>query len=235
MVGHVQLLKVIPYDQQLYTQGIEKLSKDRLLISAGRYGYSKVLTYHLCDATFQTQLTFSDDYFAEGLTILKNDTFWLLSFKENIARQYCLDDFSKLQEVPYKGQGWGIAYDASRHCLWMTDGSHILQKRHPDSFALLDEIAVEVDHIPISRLNELEYVDGYLYANIWQTTKIVKLEPQKGSIVQVYDLSDILQKLHLDKTHYPDIDVLNGIAHLKHNRFLVTGKLFPLMLEVTLD
>ncbi|WP_438838841.1 glutaminyl-peptide cyclotransferase [Streptococcus pluranimalium] len=234
-LGQVKLLETLPYDNQLYTQGIEKISEDTILISAGRYGHSRLVIYHTNDKTFKTKHTFPDDFFAEGLTLLDNNTFWLLSFKEEIATQYRLTDFSIIQKVSYQGQGWGIAYDNQNNCLWMTNGGHYLQKRNPDTFDLIEEIPIEINHVPISRLNELEYVDGYLYANIWQTQKIVKMLPQTGQIVTVYDLAAIMMKLQLDKVRYPYIDFLNGIAHLENNQFIITGKLYPFMMIVTLN
>lgn len=233
--GKVQLIKTLPYKKNLYTQGIEKISDNELIISGGRYGESTLVTYSLFENKFETRIIFSSDFFAEGLTLVEDETFWLLSFKEETAIQFSLTDFSKLQEVSYEGQGWGIAYDKQKHCLWMTNGGHLLQKRDPDNFELIKEISVEVDHIPISRMNELEYVDGFLYANIWQTNKIIKISPEQGTVLKVYDLSEIMEELHLNKKFYPDIDFLNGIAHLQQSRFLLTGKLFPLMMEVILD
>lgn len=110
-----------------------------------------------------------------------------------------------------------------------------MQKRDPKDFALLDTVLVAIESVPISMLNELEYVDGYLYANIWQTNTIVKLQPDSRKVVATYDISPLLKALNLDKSHYPDLNVLNGIAHLDQQRFLITGKLYPLMLEVVLD
>lgn len=232
--GQVVLKKIYPYNDTLYTQGIENIDDNQILISSGRYGYSKVGVYQLNQKSYKNILSFNDDYFAEGLTIV-NHCFWLLSFKEELATLYSIDHFQKIKEVSYQGQGWGLAYDQHNGCLWMTNGSNRLQKRDPITFELIETIDIEVQGIPISRINELEYVDGYLYGNIWQTNKIVKLDPNSGKIVTFFDLSAILEELHLDQSHFPNLNFLNGIAHQKDNTFILSGKLYPYMIEVELN
>ncbi|EHI70193.1 glutaminyl-peptide cyclotransferase [Streptococcus ictaluri] len=208
--GQVSLVRTYAYDRDLYTQGLEVFSPNEVLISAGRYGASKLGLYQLDEERFDIKKQFPETIFAEGLTLV-TDFFWLLTYKE------------------------GLAYDNNENCLWMTSCNAYLQKRDPQDFSLLETVLVAIDGVPISMLNELEYVDGYLYANIWQTTTIVKLLPASGQVVATYDLGFLLDQLKLNKENYPDLDVLNGITHLSDNRFLVSGKLYPLMLEVVLE
>ncbi|WP_159592700.1 glutaminyl-peptide cyclotransferase [Streptococcus halichoeri] len=231
--GQVQLVKTYAYSEDLYTQGIEQLTKNTILISVGRYSHSRVGVYQLDNESFQQAFCLSDQEFAEGLTIV-GDSFWLLTFKEGLAYRYDKNTFSLLQTATYEGEGWGLAYDHQHNCLWMTSGNAFLQKRDPNTFALLETIQVSIEGVPISMLNELEYVDGYLYANIWQTHTIVKIQPQEGRVVAHYDLSDLLESQQLTPQHYPNINVLNGIAHLKDHTFLLSGKLYPKLLEVNL-
>ncbi|MGZ7383666.1 glutaminyl-peptide cyclotransferase [Streptococcus pyogenes] len=232
--GQVRLLRTYSYDSNLYTQGLEQLNNNHILLSAGRYGFSKVGVYDLTQEIFSEKIAFPDTVFAEGLTVVE-DYFWLLTYKEGVAYKFDKATCNCLGAYPFEGDGWGLAYDKENQCLWMTSGNAFLQKRDPKDFALLDTVLVAIESVHISMLNELEYVDGYLYANIWQTNTIVKLQPDSGKVVATYDISPLLKALNLDKSHYPDLNVLNGIAHLDQQRFLITGKLYPLMLEVVLD
>lgn len=231
--GKARLIRALEYPSDIYTQGLEVISPDQLLISSGRYGFSKVGIYDVKQEHVETRIAYPPNFFAEGLTIV-GENFWLLSYKEEVATCYRLSDFKKLKEVAYQGQGWGLAYDQTDQCLWMTGGNHILQKRDCDTFSLLDEKEILLQGVPISRLNELEWVDGFLYANIWQTDKIVKVHPQTAEILVVYNLGPILKDLGLNKENYPELNYLNGIAHINDNRFFLTGKFFPLMIEVEL-
>ncbi|RLU53042.1 glutamine cyclotransferase [Streptococcus iniae] len=232
--GLVSLVRTYSYDSALYTQGLEVLEENQVLVSAGRYGFSKVGLFQLDAQTFCPKLQFPDEEFAEGLTIV-DDCFWVLTYKEGKAYKYNLTTFACEGCFSYEGDGWGLAYDKKEDCLWMTNGSAFLQKRHPRDFTLLETVLVAVDGVPISMLNELEYVDGYLYANIWQTNTIIKCYPNNGQLVATYDFTPILEQLHLDKEHYPGINVLNGIAYLGNHHFLISGKLYPKLLEVVLS
>ncbi len=109
----------------------------------------------------------------------------------------------------------------------MTNGNAFLQRGDPKDFTLLETILVAVDGVPIFMLNELEYADGYLYANIWQTNIIVKILPHSGQILATYDVTPLLDQLDLNKEHYPDINVLNGIAHLSDQHFSFQGNCIP--------
>lgn len=231
--GIVALQKIYPYSQELYTQGIQLISDQKLLISSGRYQHSRLGFYDLKEASYQEVFHLSDHEFAEGLAIV-GDSFWLLTYKEGLAYRFDKKTVKPLERVNYTGEGWGLAYDKSRDCLWMTSGNAFLQKRDPKTFELQKKVMVTVDGIPISMLNELESVNGYLYANIWQTNTIVKLNPEVGKILARYDLTELLDLLELNTKRYPTLNVLNGIAHLHGETFIISGKLFPKLMEVKL-
>lgn len=141
-----------------------------------------------------------------------------------------------METFHYEGEGWGLAYDASRDSLWMTNGSTKLQERDAKNFELKREVTVTDQGKPIKWLNELEFVDGKLYGNIWQSPFIVKLDPETGVIESQYDFTTLIKehKLEAQLTPGGKPDVLNGIAHIKGDRFYVTGKYYPYVFEVRL-
>lgn len=232
--GKVSLKKTYPYSQELYTQGIELVSNQKLLISSGRYQHSRVGLYDLEDSSYQDLLYLSDNEFAEGIALVGN-SFWLLTYREGRAYRFDKNTLKYLETANYTGEGWGLAYDKSRECLWMTSGNAFIQKRDPNTFELQKKVMVTVDGVPISMLNELECVEGVLYANIWQTNIIVKLSPEDGRILSRYDMTELLEKLELNTDRYPTLNVLNGIAHMGGNRFMISGKFFPVLMEVELS
>ena len=113
--------------------------------------------------------------------------------------------------------------------------SATLQKRDIDTFKLLGELNITENNQAIDQLNELEYVDNVIYANIWQTNDIIKIDANSGEVLQRYNLTSMLKELPLTEYQRTNMDVLNGIAHIEKNRFYITGKLYPVVLEVELS
>lgn len=229
----VELLDVYPSDAQAFTQGLEVTSEGQLLMGTGLYGESHLGYIDLASGKLQTKVSLGEEYFGEGITI-KGDTIWQLTWQEEEVFVYRLADFQPVTSFTYEGEGWGLAYDEERDIFWMTDGSHLLQKRDSETFALLEEIAVETkDGQAVDQLNEIEFANGSIYANRWYENEIIQISPS-GQILARYDLTQILRDLPLTKQERQQMDSLNGIAHIEGDRFYVTGKFYPVMLEVTL-
>lgn len=219
-----------PFNPQIFTQGLERNDQGKLLYSSGLYGQSEIGYLTLGSTQKESVNPLPPHYFAEGLTITPYGI-WQISWREQTAFLRDPQTLKVIKTVHYSGEGWGLAYDAKADQLWLSDGSDRLQLFDPQDFTKLGEIKVHYQGKPVYQLNELEFANGFLYANVWQTDVIVKIEPKTGEIVRVYDFSAYVKPLNLTDPNA----VLNGIAHIKENRFLVSGKYFPVMWEVELE
>ena len=149
-----------------------------------------------------------------------------LTYQEHTALVYRLSDFKQIATFSYDTEGWGLCDDGSR--LVMSDGTNQLYFRNRSTFALLSKVSVTQDGVPRDQLNELECVDGQVYANVWQTDTIVRIDPATGKVTAEIDASGLLSANELRGT-----DVLNGIAYDPATKtFLLTGKYWPAMFEV---
>lgn len=213
-----QVLESYDHDPKAFTQGLE-IYKNYFYEGTGLYGKSSLRKIKLENAELLKKINLDKKYFGEGITIL-NDKIYQLSWKENTAFVYDLG-FNLIKKFSYQGEGWGLANDEQN--LIMSDGSEYLYFRNPKTFELIKKIEVKNAEQKITNINELEYHNGYIYANIWQTDYIIKINAESGKVAAYLDLSGIL------KTDYKgEIDVLNGIAYdPKNQSFLVTGKLWP--------
>ncbi|HFQ94654.1 MAG TPA: glutaminyl-peptide cyclotransferase, partial [Anaerolineae bacterium] len=166
------------------------------------------------------------EYFAEGL-VLWDGKLIQLTWKENTAFIYDKDSFEKLGEFSYPTEGWGITHDGRN--LIMSDGTATLYFRDPETFAETGRIEVRDENGPVVRLNELEYIDGEIWANVWQTNRIARIDPATGQVTGWIDLNGILDNTTLTQK----ADVLNGIAYDAENgRIFITGKLWPTLFEI---
>jgi glutamine cyclotransferase len=168
------------------------------------------------------------DYFGEGITIL-NNKIYRLTWQNQKAFVYALNDFKPIKEFSYQGEGWGLTHDGTH--LIMSNGSNILSYRDPDTFNEVRQIYVQ-DHTGMkNNLNELEFIEGYVYANVWQTNQIIKIDTATGNVTGILDLTEIIRQ---DPALYNSpSDVLNGIAwDSTTKRIYVTGKKWPKLLEL---
>ena len=214
-----------PHSTDAFTQGLEYYNKSVLLESTGLYSHSSLRKVDIASGKTLSIYRFPDEIFAEGLTYI-NDEIIVLSWKENSVF-YFDENLTLLRTDRYKGEGWGLT-DNGTH-LSMSNGSAYIQVRDPESFDILNTYLVEIDGEPISRLNELEYVDGDIYANVWQEDIIVQIntDTYNGEIHTVPQL--------LSPQESASADVLNGIAHYPgQETLLITGKLWPHMYNITL-
>jgi glutamine cyclotransferase len=221
----VKVLSIRPHDANAYTQGL-LLHEGSLFESAGLYGSSSLREVDPSTGEVKRQVAVPREYFAEGLAAV-GDRLIQLTWKEEKAFVYRLADFKPAGELRYDGEGWGLAFDGSR--LVMSDGSDRLTFRDPQTFAVLGEVRVTLAGRPLSQLNELECVDGAVYSNVWQMDQIVRIDPASGRVTAVIAAAGLLTPAEKQNA-----DVLNGIAwDPVRKTFLITGKLWPKMFEVT--
>ena len=221
----VQVLEEFPHDPESFTQGLE-LRDGVMYESAGLYGQSDVRLTDPGTGEVLESVDLPDDEFAEGLT-LTDEAVWQLTWQEHIAYQRDPDTLEVLDSVSYDGEGWGLCYDGEG--LVMSDGTSTLTFRDPETFEPRGTVEVVLDGEPLAMLNELECVDGQVWANVWQTDRIVRIDPGSGEVTAVVDAAGLLPEEDADGA-----DVLNGIAAAEQDgAFYLTGKLWPTMFLVS--
>lgn len=221
-----QVLRVIERDDTAFTQGFELVGEE-LLESSGLYGRSELRRVDPDDAAVLDRVALPDEVFAEGLTVV-DDRVIVLTWRERTAFVHDLDDLSVTGTFSYDTEGWGLC-ELEDGRLAMSDGSATITFRDAVDFRALDTIDVTLDGSPIGLLNELECVGTTIWANVWQTDDIVAFDASDGIVDAVVDASGLIEPHPSDDD--PDA-VLNGIAHLGGDRFLITGKLWPAVFEV---
>jgi glutamine cyclotransferase len=173
----------------------------------------------------EKQRALSPRYFGEGIAIL-DGLLYQLTWQNGVAVVYDLDTFEVERTLQYEGEGWGLTHDGRQ--LIMSDGSATIRYRDPATFAVAREIEVRADGVPVSRLNELEYVEGEIWANIWYDDRIVRIAPADGKVLGFIDLSSLYSRAARGSEA-----VLNGIAYdAAAKRLFVTGKNWPQLYEI---
>jgi glutaminyl-peptide cyclotransferase len=219
-----QVLHNYPHDRRAFTQGLI-YADGHLYESTGLEGHSSL---RMEDLETGRILQFQDvpKYFAEGLTNW-GSTLIQLTWQSHIALVYDRFSFHLLRTLPYTGEGWGLTQDGKS--LILSDGTATLSFLDPTTFRVQRRITVMDHGNPVTELNELEYIHGQIYANIWHSDRIVRISPATGKVLGFIDLSGLLPVS--DRTD-PEA-VLNGIAYdAGHDRLFVTGKLWPKLFEI---
>jgi glutaminyl-peptide cyclotransferase len=224
------VLNTYPHDTDAFTQGL-LLHDGYFYESTGRVGFSTLRKVEIETGEVLQSVDVPPPVFAEGLTLV-DDRLIQITWQSNEAYVYDLETFEKLETFSYEGEGWGICYDGES--LWMSDGSNLLTERDPVTFEVLDTVEVLVWEQPVTMLNELECVDEVVYANVWQTDFIVRIDKETGTVTGLVDGSELLtleQRQQLEPG-----GVLNGIAwNPDDETFYLTGKLWPSVFEVQLE
>jgi len=220
-----QIIHTFPHDPAAYTEGLV-FDSGFLYEGTGLDGQSTLRKTQLETGEVLQRHDLSPDVFGEGITIF-GDRIIQLTWKSQLGYVYDKRTFRLLREFTYPTEGWGITQDGKN--LIMSDGTATLYFLNPDTFERTGRVEVHSDTGPVTRLNELEYVDGEIYANVWQTDRIARIAPDTGQVLGWIDLSGLLNA----QERRTPVDVLNGIAYdAEHNRLFVTGKLWPKLFEI---
>ncbi len=219
------VLNTYPHDIRAFTQGLV-YDGEYLYESTGQYGSSTLRRVELETGEVLQSISLERELFGEGLALL-DGKLYQLTWKSGTGFIYDKETFSLLDRFSYPTEGWGLTTDGEY--LYKTDGSHNVYILDPESFAEVDRLQVYDTGGEITELNEMEYHEGLIYANVFEKEKIVIFEKETGRVYGWIDLTGILDEEH----HHPNLDVLNGIAYNPHNgTFFVTGKNWPLLFEI---
>jgi glutamine cyclotransferase len=219
------IVNKIPHDFKAYTQGLV-YSEGFLYESTGLRGQSSLRKVNPEDGAVIAFHSLADEFFGEGITIL-DDKIYQLTWQSYTGFIYDKSTFLLMQEFFYNTEGWGITHNGKE--LIVSDGSSTLFFFDPATFEILRKVNVADENGPVENLNELEYVNGEIFANILYSSKIARIDPNNGKIVGYIDLTGILSN---EKINYP-IDVMNGIAYdCEGDRLFITGKLWPFVYEI---
>ena len=213
-----------PHDSKAFTQGL-LWDRGELLEGTGLYGQSSLRRVDLETGKVSQERRLAKEYFGEGVTLLEGRIFQL-TWRAGKGFVYDRDSFELLRTFTFPGEGWGITTDGRR--LIMSDGTDTIRFLDPESLRETGRLPVHDGDAPVNSLNELEYVKGEIYANVWMSDRIAVISPESGRVIRWIDLEGILSPLRRDKKN-----VLNGIAFDPvGNRLFVTGKFWPRLFEI---
>jgi len=211
--------RVLPHDRSSFTQGLE-LADGTLYEGTGGHGRSALRALDPGTGRVLREERLPAALFGEGITVV-DDRIWQITWEEGVAIERDRASLRELRRVRYPGEGWGLCRDGSR--LVMSDGSDRLSFRDPATFAPLGQIAVTLEGRPVPEINELECTGGQVWANVWGSDRLLRIDPASGRVTAEVDASGLLPPGERAGT-----DVLNGIAAVPGtDEFLLTGKLWP--------
>lgn len=216
------------FNPEYFTQGLEVDADGSLLIGTGQYGESAI--YRVDPATMEVRqhADMEPDLFGEGITRV-DDTIWQLSWKAGEAIQRDASTLKEISRASYEGEGWGLCNLGNE--LALSDGSPELRLLNPATFEEISRVTVTLEGKPVANINELECVDGQVYANVWMEKEIIRIDPTTGAVTAVIDTTEVANNAEPD----PD-NVLNGIAHIPDtDAFYLTGKRWPDLYTVTFE
>jgi len=223
-VGRVEVVQTIPHSVSSWTEGLV-LDGGKLYESTGQVGMSMLYEIDPGTGTITRRAPLPTNLYGEGLAKVGNE-FVQLTWKDGKALVWNASTFQQSGSHSYKGEGWGLCYDG--HRLVMSNGSSSLTFRNAKTFESTGQVKVTLDGEPVPQLNELECVNGKVYANVWHSDRIVVIEPTSGKVTELIDASDLLTPQERVGT-----DVLNGIAYdPASHTFWLTGKLWPHLFRV---
>ncbi|MCE0767653.1 glutaminyl-peptide cyclotransferase [Pseudonocardia kujensis] len=221
-----------PHDPTAFTQGLELSPDDpgTLYEGTGLAGRSQLRELDAATGAVRRAVPLPGGLFGEGITVV-GPSIWQLTWQDGVALEWDRATFTLRRQVPIAGEGWGLCAEPTPGPgrLVRSDGTDRLRFHDPVTFAETGSVAVTLDGAPVTDLNELECVGGAVWANVWRTDRIVRIDPATGAVTAVVDASGLL-----DPARRADTDVLNGIAHLSGDEYLLTGKLWPAAFRVRL-
>jgi glutaminyl-peptide cyclotransferase len=223
-----EIVRSHPHDPRAFTQGLQFVD-GHLYEGTGLHGESTLRRVELRSGAVLQQVALSPQYFGEGITVV-GDRVIQLTWRSGVGFVYDRDTFERRRTFTYTGEGWGLTFDGQH--LIMSDGTDALRFWHPETFEEVRRVQVTDGGAPVAQLNELEYFDGLVYANVWPTDRVARIDPSSGQVTGWIDFSGLLTPSERAR----GVDVLNGIAHdPRTGHFLVTGKLWPWVFEVRLS
>jgi glutamine cyclotransferase len=220
------VLGEIPHDTSAFTEGLE-IDGQTLYESTGLEGKSQLRELDPATGAVRRATADRPDYFGEGIAVV-GDRIWQMTWRDGVAIEWDKASLKPLREVPMEGEGWGLCRDGDR--LIRSDGTDRLRFHDPENFAETGAVNVTREGRPVIMLNELECADGQVWANIWKTDEIVRIDPATGLVTAVVDASGLRRDAGQAKEQ-----VLNGIAHVDGQEFLLTGKNWQTMYRVRID
>jgi glutamine cyclotransferase len=221
------VVNTYPHDRTAFTQGLV-FEDDVLYEGTGQYGRSTLRRVELETGDILQIRELADEFFGEGITIYGDEVIQI-TWQNNVGFVYDKSSFELLRQFSYPTEGWGITHDGTR--LIMSDGTSTLRFLDPQTFEEIGQVEVFDNDTPIASLNELEYIEGEIYANVWQEDWIVRIAPETGRVVGWIDLRGLLP----EEDRSEPVDVLNGIAYdAETGRLFVTGKWWPKLFEIEL-
>ena len=222
-----EVVQTYPHDRNAFTQGLI-YDRGDLYESTGLNGQSTIRRVDLETGKVLEVNDLEDRYFGEGMTLWK-DRLIQLTWVSKTGFVYDKRTFEKVATFNYPTQGWGLTHDGKE--LILSDGSNVLYFFDPDTFEMVGQVEVIENDTPVAQLNELEFVNGEILANVWMSDRIARIDPETGNVKGWIDLTGIYEP----RTNKRDA-VLNGIAYdKKENRLFVTGKLWSELFEIDLD
>jgi glutamine cyclotransferase len=222
-----EIVHVYPHDRHAFTQGLE-FRNGFLYEGTGLKGHSTLRKEDLESGKVLQEIELAPQFFGEGITVL-NSRVTQLTWQSHVGYVYDQSSFRMLKSFSYPGEGWGLANDGKQ--IYMSDGTAQIRCLDPVTFQELRRFTVRDGGQEIKELNELEWVRGEIYANIWEADRIARISPSDGQVLGWIDLSGLLP----DQDRTPETDVLNGIAYdSAADRLFVTGKLWPKLFQIKL-
>jgi glutamine cyclotransferase len=216
-----------PQPRDHFVQGLQIVG-DKLYVSTGRYGESRLLRYRFSDSKLESGRRLHPKLWGEGLTVL-GDSVYQLTWKARLLLVYDRPTLQYRESFTIPGEGWGITHNGRE--LIYSDGSHMLHYMSPRTGKRLRSIAVTENGLPVPQLNELEWIGGKVWANVWRTNRIVIIDPNTGEVTAGINLTGLLPT----EDRLPDTDVLNGIAvDPTDNTIWLTGKRWPWIYQIEL-
>lgn len=223
-----QVISSRPHAADAYVQGLE-FSGTRLFESTGQYGNSTLREIEAKTGKVLRKRPLAKTVFGEGLTILSREM-WVVTWNEQTAYVFDPETFKPLRTFSYRGEGWGLTNDGKQ--LIMSDGSSKLKFINPKDFSVSKTLEVKDGAASLTQINELEWVDGEIFANIYQTDRIARISPASGQVTAWLDLKGLRNQLPQPNK----AEVLNGIARdPASGNLFVTGKYWPLLFEIKLS
>lgn len=230
----ISVVNQYPHDTSNFTEGLE-FHDGKLFESTGNYGKSVLLKYDPKSGSIEKKLPLDEKYFGEGITIL-NNKLYQLTYQEKDVLVYSYPDLSLVETLHWPREGWGMTNDGKN--VYITDGSSNIYVVKPDDFSTDHIISVTDNGTPVNNLNELEFINGKLYCNRWQTANILIIDPVSGSVESIIDITPVIQIL-ASNFHFNVVleeSSPNGIAYnTQTKQLIITGKNWPASFEIRVN